>query len=296
MLQQRRQQAATIPEMDERMRIGAFWETYGNELEGEEEKVACKKVLAALRKHHGAISVGCMFALSYQAMVAIVEACGGARAWVTTIEKLFGLQFERLNPGAPESARAALTLSTQPTLKPGTNERAPRCEKDGAVRLGQELLSTGRIALMIDPPLDSYVGTVITETEDPENEQLSYLDTCAVVEENFKYMACVHNYVRGDKWVFKQLSKRCKQKKWKPYTMVGHPPATWFDKHKNRFKNGRKTIADKIYPKLCVTKENSVGVWHNPARARARALAHPRPLSHVPSPRALPLEPCPPPL
>jgi hypothetical protein len=257
----RRPEMQILPEIDGRMRIGDFWTLYGDEMGDPESKTACDKVAAVLRTKHGKISVDGMMRMIYSAIVNIVKECGGNENWVKAIEELVGARFERLAPGAPESAIHG--EGCQVAMRPGTNEAAARCANPAKSRYGQELFAAGRIE-EISPPLDEYVGTVITETDDPVTKTLSYLDTKNVVEENLKYMACVHGYVSGDKFVFQRLAKLCKQQKWTPYTLAGHQPATWFKKHKERFKNSRKTIAKDVYPKLRVSKENAAGLCSQP--------------------------------
>ena len=211
-------------------RIGEFWTMFGIELDDEEAHADIKGITKDL-KLEGCITVGSMLELSRNKIVTIVcKNKRGRAGWVPSIETLLDHSFARISDCAPESAHLGLSFPMDTIAE----EDEPPVRHIEAFKpefkLGARLLRRGllnEIALPFDK-MDAVI-----ECESPLTERLSYNDTKAVAGEGFKYMATQHQYIAGDKIIFKHMAKQTSERYPTPWK------GTWKKIYKNRFKVGR---------------------------------------------------------
>ena len=221
--------AGTVPNS---MRIRDFWQLYGEELDEDlpGSLATCNEISKELKVIYGCLTVACVKRLSYGKLNAIIcRHNGNKHGWIDAIEGLLEHQFTKIGPNAPPSAAFALLLQNDVEQKP-----ARLVERfTPGMKLGDHLVRTGQLST-IDPPFDKYGDDYVWETTNPSVEVLTSNDTRHISSETFKYMACVHKYVAGDKQIFDYLGINTRRRWPKPFG-----GQSWSKIYKNRFKHGR---------------------------------------------------------
>ena len=230
-------------------RVGEFWRVFGEELDDAEATESCFNIARALKMEFGCITIGCMLGMSYHSMHRLLSTSGwNCRAtWLPSIEKLLEHEFARLIPSSgfvPDSYTSEYDNepsnngSSGGSLLPLAPQRvnAQKTERFPAKhRLGDRLQRENKLHLL-RLPFETYVDNIDFECDNPRTDKLTSNDTRAIASEGFKYLACKHDYVCGDKIVFKELGRQTQDEFPYPYKNK-----KWWKIYKNRAKNGRST-------------------------------------------------------
>jgi hypothetical protein len=239
--------------------IGALWQRVARQL-SPELAAACDRIATAMTDELLLVTIGCLLqpSLMLSEITAVITDNGGKPGWVRTVQYLIGHQFPSMASSVPPSAALAMESGEQLEQSSQGGRRTARFRADGEEARAAFLFRTGQLCSVQIPR--AKIPDVITQTDNPTTEPLSYLDTVRVMRVLFAWSAAqVH--VEGDKQMSKHLAGQL-------YELLPHPygNCTWMQKFETRKSNGRKSRA-----KVCsATPHHTMHPMHTPGSGGGR--------------------------
>ena len=251
--------------------VSSYWSFLASRMSEGHAATACSLISSDLIENELCITIGCMLALPYHTFCAIVCKEGrGKLGWVRSTEKMWNHEFDRGDrvDTAPASAPLGMSFYAEEQEEPQPKSEWVQClERSARLNLGTRLQSAGTLtsaivipvgacALHVLPPAprphasesnackaptptpayccSGALRAALTETKEPENGELSSIDTSNTARELVKYLACQHKYIAGDKRIATHLHNAMVGLKWRPKNNK-----KWYGVIKNALKHAR---------------------------------------------------------